>query len=263
MAARLKTEEGRAACRKRQCIDQLTRAFQDLGHMASPPLGVDIPQGRPWTSRRSRRSCRVEVASGLNRHTHPRWGEWLAERFELRLDWVMPQPEPAPGVDTLFATLYPELRRMAHARLRGNLRSGLLDTTALVHESYEKLAARADGFADRSHFLAYASRVMRSVLVDLAREQMADKRGGDAVHVTLTTALGSALADERPEVLRVHEALEELAAIDPRLAQIVELRYFGGLENSEIAGVLDVSLRTVERGWEKARLFLFASLNGD
>lgn len=175
----------------------------------------------------------------------------------------VPPPEPpAPGVDALFATLYPELRRLAHARLRGHVRSGLLDTTALVHESYERLADRAAPYVDRSHFLAYAAHVMRSVVVDLAREQLADKRGGDVAHVTLTTGLGAALADERPEVLRVHEALDELAAIDPRLAQIVELRYFGGLDNGEIAAALGVSLRTVERGWEQARSFLFASLTG-
>jgi RNA polymerase sigma factor (TIGR02999 family) len=169
------------------------------------------------------------------------------------------------GVDTLFSDLYPELRRIAHARLRANPRSGLLDTTALVHESYEKLAARsaaASRFVDRNHFMAYASRTMRSVVVDLAREQLADKRGGDLAFVTLTTALGSALAHDEPEVLRVHEALEELAQIDARLAQIVEMRYFGGLEHGEIAAALGVSLRTVERGWEKARSYLFASLNG-
>jgi RNA polymerase sigma factor (TIGR02999 family) len=169
------------------------------------------------------------------------------------------------GVDTLFQSLYPELRRMAHARLRSQYRSGLLDTTALVHESYERLAQRpehAGAFSDRNHFLAYICRVMRSVVVDLAREQLADKRGGDTPHVTLNTALGAVLSDERPEVLRVHEALEELAQIDARLAQIVELRYFGGLEHAEIAAALGVSLRTVERGWEKARSFLFASLAG-
>lgn len=163
------------------------------------------------------------------------------------------------AVGQLYAQLYPELRRVAHARLRGN---PLLNTTALVHESYERLAAtQALSFADRAHFLAYAARAMRSVLVDLAREQQAERRGGGAAHVTLTTGLGEHLAaHESPELVRVHDALHDLAQIEPRLAQVVELRYFGGMSNEEIAAALDVGLRTVERDWERARSYLYAAL---
>jgi RNA polymerase sigma factor (TIGR02999 family) len=166
------------------------------------------------------------------------------------------------AVAALFEQLYGDLRRIAHARLREGERDALLDTTALVHESYERFAklARLD-LADRSHFMAYASKVMRSVIVDLARERNAERRGGGMAAVTLTTGLGEAVADAQPEVLRVHEALDELAAIEPRLAQVVEMRYFGGLEHAEIAAALSIGLRTVERDWERARSFLYAALH--
>jgi RNA polymerase sigma factor (TIGR02999 family) len=166
------------------------------------------------------------------------------------------------AVAALFEQLYGDLRRIAHARLRDRERDALLDTTALVHESYERFAklARLD-LADRTHFMAYASKVMRSVIVDLARERNAERRGGGVAAVTLTTGLGEAVDDAQPEVLRVHEALDELAAIEPRLAQVVEMRYFGGLEHAEIAAALEIGLRTVERDWERARSFLYAALH--
>lgn len=165
------------------------------------------------------------------------------------------------AVGALFERLYGDLRRIAHARLRDGERDGLLDTTALVHESYARFAklTRLD-VTDRPHFLAYASKVMRSVIVDLARERHAERHGGGALPVTLTTGIGEAVADTQPEVLLVHEALDELAAIEPRLAQVVEMRYFGGLEHAEIADALGIGLRTVERDWERARSFLYAAL---
>jgi RNA polymerase sigma factor (TIGR02999 family) len=172
----------------------------------------------------------------------------------------------AAAAGELFALLYRDLRRLAHARLHSDGNAGnLIDTTMLVHESYERFAqlSRLD-VADRGHFMTYASRVMRSVIVDFARERNAERRGGGAAHVTLTTGLGAALADATPhadpEVLRVHEALEELAQIESRLAQVVEMRYFGGLSNAEIAQALGVGLRTVERDWERARLYLHTTL---
>lgn len=170
----------------------------------------------------------------------------------------------AAALAPLFERLYAELRRIAHARLREGERDTLLDTTALVNESYTRFArlARLD-VADRPHFLAYASKVMRSVIVDLAREGRAERRGGGGAEITLTTGIGEQVAapGADPEVLRVHEALGELAAIEPRLAQVVEMRYYGGLEHAEIAAALGVGLRTVERDWERARSFLYASLN--
>lgn len=172
----------------------------------------------------------------------------------------------AAAAGELFALLYQDLRRLAHARLYSGGNAGnLIDTTMLVHESYERFAqlSRLD-VSDRGHFMTYASRVMRSVIVDFARERNAERRGGGADPVTLTTGLGAALADAaphaHPEVLRVHEALEELAQIESRLAQVVEMRYFGGLSNAEIAQALGVGLRTVERDWERARLYLYTTL---
>lgn len=171
----------------------------------------------------------------------------------------------ANAVAGLFELLYADLRRVARARLReAGPRDGLLDTTVLVHESYERFRRLQQlDVNDRAHFMAYASKVMRSVIVDAARERLADRRGGGAAHVTLTTGFGDRLADpaQDPEVLRVHEALQALAAMEPRLAQVVEMRYYGGMDNAEIAQALDVSLRTVERDWERARLYLFATLS--
>jgi RNA polymerase sigma factor (TIGR02999 family) len=164
----------------------------------------------------------------------------------------------------LYACLIPELRRIAHARLRDGA-SGALNTTALVNESYERFAGSAQlNLNNRVHFLAYASKVMRSIIVDYAREHFSQRRGGDAPHIALTTGLGERVAaDESPEVLQVHDALEELAHIDPRLAQVVEMRYYGGMDNAEIAEALDVGLRTVQRDWERARSFLYAALKAD
>jgi RNA polymerase sigma factor (TIGR02999 family) len=163
--------------------------------------------------------------------------------------------------DRAFALLYTELRQMARSRLRQSGELTLLDTTVLVHESYLRLQGQ-DGaaFPDRAHFLAYASRVMRTVVVDVVRARLAERRGGGAEHLPLDTALGEQLAAHDEEVLRVHEALDELAALEPRLAQVVELRYFGGLTEAEIAVHLDITERTVQRDWAKARLFLSMSL---
>ena len=167
-------------------------------------------------------------------------------------------------VDDWYAASYRELRRLARARLAGGGRNTVLDTTALVHESYLRLARGAEGvaFADRMHFMAYAGRVMRSVIVDLVRERQSERRGGQAVHVVLSTQFGERLAADEGEreILRVHEALESLGALDPRMAQVVEMRYFAGMTEPEIAAVLQVNERTVRRDWNQARLFLAEAL---
>ena len=166
--------------------------------------------------------------------------------------------------DALFASVYPELRRLAHARLYGGGRNTLLDTTALVHESYLRLVQTgALGFDDRRAFFGYASRVMRSVIVDSARARRAERRGGAAEKPTLgnEAALGSAPHEER--VLHLHEALEQLERSDARVAQMVEMRYFGGCSDREIAEALDVTERTVQRDWEKAKMLLRVLLSSD
>lgn len=167
----------------------------------------------------------------------------------------------AQAAGEAFSLLYADLRRLARARLRQHQTMTLLDTTSLVHESYLKLmGAQALPVADRQHFFAYASRVMRSVIVDFARARLAERRGGDAEHVVLDTALGERLAAPENDVLRVHEALDVLAQADERLAHVVEMRYFGGLSEGEIAATLGISERTVRRDWERARLLLLAAL---
>jgi RNA polymerase sigma factor (TIGR02999 family) len=166
----------------------------------------------------------------------------------------------AEAANALFDTTYRELRRLARARLRAGGRDALLDTSALVHESYLRFArARGLQLEDRVHFMRYAGRVMRSVIVDFARRRSADRRGGAARnHVTLRTDAGAdAGADQ---ILRIHEALGDLEKLDPRMARVVELRYFGGLSELEIAEALEVTDRTVRREWQKARLWLAQAL---
>jgi RNA polymerase sigma factor (TIGR02999 family) len=165
------------------------------------------------------------------------------------------------AADRLFAAMYPELRKLARSRLRDGGRSTCLDTTALVHESYLRWLRQGDlRLADRRSFFAYAARVMHSVIVDTVRERQAQRRGGDLLRLTLDTQLDVA-SDGEAEILQVHDALVKLRESEPRLASVVEMRYFGGYTESEIAGALQVTERTVRRDWEKARLLLLAVLN--
>jgi len=161
----------------------------------------------------------------------------------------------------VFDATYDELRGLARTRLSKGGRGTLLDTTSLVHESYLRFAnAGRLRIEDRQHFLRYAGHVMRSVIVDFVRERLAERRGGDAVRVTLNSQISDATGTGESEILRVHEALEELAQHDARMVQVVEMRYFAGMTESEIADALGVADRTVRRDWEKARLLLAESL---
>jgi RNA polymerase sigma factor (TIGR02999 family) len=160
----------------------------------------------------------------------------------------------------VFSMLYEDLRRLARSRLRRHQTMTLLDTTSLVHESFLKLVgAQALPVEDRGHFFAYASKVMRSVITDFARARQAERRGGDAKHLALDTAMSDKLAAPETDLLRVHEALEVLGQADPRMAQVVEMRYFGGMSEAEIAQALGLSVRTVRRDWDKARMLLQAA----
>ncbi len=163
--------------------------------------------------------------------------------------------------DALFAMLYQDLRTLARSRLRRSETITLLDTTSLVHESYMRyLDARQLSFADRGKFFAYAASVMRSIVVDEVRKRHAERRGGSAPHVELDTGSIGTLASDDAQIVRVHEALDELSSLDPRLAQVVEMRYFAGLSEVEIARALDITERTVRRDWNKARTLLFEAL---
>jgi RNA polymerase sigma factor (TIGR02999 family) len=167
----------------------------------------------------------------------------------------------AEARDALFAAAYSELHRLARSRLRDGGRNTLLETTGLVHESFLRFVNAGELRAeDRRAFFAYASQVMRSVIVNSARERLAQKRGGDWRPLTLSTQLGADVAADEETLLRVHEALEDLEQADARLAQVAQMRYFGGYSEQEIAETLGVSDRTVQRDWEKARLILAAAL---
>jgi RNA polymerase sigma factor (TIGR02999 family) len=168
-----------------------------------------------------------------------------------------------PAFDALFQRLYPELRRVAHARLAGHQRGTGMQTTVLLHECYLRfLKAGNLTPTDRGHFIAYASHVMRSIIVDTVRASARACRGGDAEHVTLDTASAESLAQPHEELLDIDRALDDLARLEPRLAQVVEMRYFAGLSDAEIAEALGVTDRTVRRDWDKARLLLAHALRG-
>ena len=157
----------------------------------------------------------------------------------------------------VFAAAYPELHRLAQSRLRDGGRNTVLDTTCLVHEAYIRFVSSGEMRAeDRRAFFAYASQVMRSVIVNSVRERIAQKRGGNQRPLTLSTQVALNLADNEETILKVHEALEVLEQADPRLGQVAQMRYFGGYSEQEIAETLDVTERTVRRDWEKAKLIL-------
>ena len=164
----------------------------------------------------------------------------------------------AQALGAAYSALYDELKRAARAQLR-RMRDAF-ETTALVHEAYLKLAGGAQLTAvDRNHLLALSARAMRQVLVDDARARKADKRGGGQDALTLTASLGG-VEKVAVDVLALDELLASLHTLDERAAQIVELRYFGGYEEAEIAQMLGLSDRTVRRDWRKARAFLLAEL---
>jgi RNA polymerase sigma factor (TIGR02999 family) len=160
----------------------------------------------------------------------------------------------------LIDTLYRELRGLARARLAKEDTLTLLSPTSLVHESFFRLIGSAAlDVENRRVFFCYASKVMRSVIVDYVRERDAEKRGGDQRDVTLVTEFEGAHADDT-RVLAVDRAMQQLKAIDERCYDVVEMRYFGGLTLEECAESLGVSSKTVQRDWEKARMFLATQL---
>lgn len=161
------------------------------------------------------------------------------------------------AIDQLYALLYPELRALAHKRIRSSNNSEFLDTTSLVHESYLRFVkAGTIAVENRRQFLAYAAHVMRSVVVDYVRHAQAQRRGGSNIHVTLDTNLAESMASPADEIIRVSDLLDELATVDGRLVSIVEMRYFAALDNNEIAECLGVTGRTIRRDLEKVRLLL-------
>ena len=174
------------------------------------------------------------------------------------------------AMDRIFQVVYQDLRSIAHRQLLAGGPSQTLNTTALVHESYLKLAQGAPiSPDDRSHFLATASRAMRQISIDYARRSQAAKRGGPIKPLSIddTGAFLESpeirIAECADEIVALDEALTRLSRLDPRMGQIVELRFFGGLEIDEVSDVIDASPRTVKRLWRTARAFLYQELQGE
>lgn len=162
--------------------------------------------------------------------------------------------------DRLIELVYDDLRRIAHHHLQMGARGGTVDTTALVHEAYLKLA-RAEGgsFEGRAQFFAFCSKAMRRILIDYARRRAAAKRGGERIRVPLTD--DAAVIDaEVSRMLGVEEALRQLEQRDERMGRIVECRFFGGMSVPDTAEALRTSTRTVEREWARARAYLYSAL---
>ena len=167
------------------------------------------------------------------------------------------------ALDALMPLVHDELRRIARRCLRGEHANHSVQATELVNEAYLRLVdVQHVDWQDRTHFLAMSARLMRRVLVDLARSQGADKRGGRAVRVTLDEAAIGGVAPDA-DVIRLDDALTALAALDDRKSRVVELRFFGGLTADETAVALQVSSKTVLRDWEFARAWLQRELTGE
>ena len=165
------------------------------------------------------------------------------------------------AIDEIFTLTYRELHEMAHQRLHRSSRVTSLDTTSLVHECYLRLVRMGQlQTRDRAHFLGYAACVMRSIIVDHVRQRLAKRRGGDELRITLVTDVRDSNSASEEQIIQVDEALQELAVIDPKLVQVVEMRYFAGFTVEQIAESRGVTTRTIRRDWEKARLLLHAAL---
>ena len=167
-------------------------------------------------------------------------------------------PAKDPQRDVLFSTLYSELHRLARRQLAGQYVPGRLGATTLLHEAYLNMAKGAS-FPDRPHFMAYAARVMRGLIIDHARARNSAKKGG-GYHITAITLDNLASPVDARELALISDALEELTLVEPELATLVDLKFFCGFSFSEIGAMQMISERTVQRKWEKARIYLYQSI---
>lgn len=181
-----------------------------------------------------------------------------AEITQLLLAWGKGDQK---ALDDLMPLVYDELRRIAKRYMRGQSEGHTLQTTALVNEAYLKLidSSRVN-WQNRTHFFAISAQLMRRVLVDFARAKNSQKRGGERIQVTLDEKIQTPSA-EKTDIVALDEALQKLAEMNERQAKIVELRYFGGLSEEEIAENLEISYRTVRRDWSVARAWLYRELS--
>jgi len=166
------------------------------------------------------------------------------------------------ALDELYPLVYDELHRLARRYMSRERKGHTLQTTALINEAYVRLVDQRNvQWANRSHFFAISAQIMRRILIDHARRHAYAKRGGGARQVSLDET-ATVIHEDLAEFLRLDEALKSLAEVDPRRSQVVELKYFGGLNNDEIAGVLKISKNTVIRDWNMARAWLHSQLAG-
>ena len=165
------------------------------------------------------------------------------------------------ALDELYPLVYDELHRLARRYMSRERKGHTLQTTALINEAYVRMVDQKNvNWANRSHFFAISAQIMRRILIDHARRHAYAKRGGGAQQVSLEE-VAALVPEQGRELMRLDEALKSLAERDPRRCQVVELRYFGGLNNEEIAGVLQVSENTVTRDWNMARAWLYQQLS--
>jgi RNA polymerase sigma factor (TIGR02999 family) len=165
------------------------------------------------------------------------------------------------ALDELYPLVYDELHRLARRYMSRERKGHTLQTTALINEAYVRLVDQKNvHWANRSHFFAISAQIMRRILIDHARRHLYAKRGGGAQQVSLEE-VAAITPNASRELVRLDEALKSLAEMDPRRSQVVELRYFGGLNNEEIAGVLKISANTVTRDWNMARAWLYQQLS--
>jgi RNA polymerase sigma factor (TIGR02999 family) len=171
-------------------------------------------------------------------------------------------PEQQPQSDVLFSTLYSELHRLARRQLSGQFIRGRLGATTLLHEAYLNMAKGADhSFPDRARFMAYAARVMRGLIIDHARARSSAKKGG-RYQITAVTLDNLENPVNARELTLINDALEELNLVEPELATLVDLKFFCGFSFAEIGAMQNISERTVQRKWEKARIYLHQSIGG-
>lgn len=184
-----------------------------------------------------------------------------ADITQLLLDW---REGNKNALDDLMPLVYDELRRLAQFYMRGQKAGHTLQTTALVNEAYLRLVDSSRvRWQDRAHFFAISAQLMRRILVDSARSRNSLKRGGEVQKVELDDETVAALTDDKVDLLALDEALKELAGLSPRQSKVVELKYFGGLTEKEIAETLDISARTVKRDWSVARAWLFRRMKDE
>ena len=212
-------------------------------HAASPHL---FTPGKPAGLQVTFQAGQWEIAPGMTQLTE------LLRRLHAGDDSAR---------DALFSAAYAELHRLAQSRLRDRGRHLTLDATSLVHETYLRFVHAGELRAeDRRAFFGYAAQVMRSVIINSIRDRVTQKRGGDWLPMTLSTQIADNLTSDEETILKVHDALDVLEEANARLAQVAQMRYFGGYSEREIAETLEVTERTVQRDWEKARRILAAAL---